>query len=589
MPVLGDKTLVRPGAARPHGPSRPPPIAVIVGACVAFLLGFALLHVAFGPSTGLLLTLHVLLAGWLYGFRAGLYASLTGVLVGAWFAVTVGEMAFADWLVGGGALGGASLVMVGLVTGRLRDMSVTIRQSEDRFRGLVEQAADAFFLIDHQGRIVDVNQRACDSLVYARAELLRLTVADIDPVRITSGTGDPLPSGEGVHVRKDGSTFPVDVRSGPFEWQGGSALLALVRDIVERKEEQEALAVLAKFSSESTNPVLRFGADGTVLYSNTAGDPLLTEWGTQVDGVAPEAWWGMVRDTIDSGQTAQAEVALGSRWLSVDLVPVGSAGYVNMYGSDITARKHAESELQEFADRLERSNRDLEHFAYVAAHDLQEPLRKIQTFANRLVFKGREPLSPEGEGYLDSMQRATERMRGLIDGLLAYSCVTTSSQPFAIVDLGQVAREVLSDLDAYIELVGGRVELSELPILGADPIQMRQLLQNLIHNGLKFHRPDRPPTVRVSGRRVPAREGGDGAKDARRLIVSDDGIGFDERHRERMFAIFQRLNGRGQYGGNGIGLALCARIVQRNEGRIEAESTEGEGATFTVTLPLNQG
>ena len=265
MPVLGDKTLVRPGAARPHGPSRPPPIAVIVGACVAFLLGFALLHVAFGPSTGLLLTLHVLLAGWLYGFRAGLYASLTGVLVGAWFAVTVGEMAFADWLVGGGALGGASLVMVGLVTGRLRDMSVTIRQSEDRFRGLVEQAADAFFLIDHQGRIVDVNQRACDSLGYACAELLRLTVADIDPVRITSGTGDPLPSGEGVHVRKDGSTFPVDVRSGPFEWQGGSALLALVRDIGERKEEQEALAVLAEFSSESTNPVLRLGADDTVL------------------------------------------------------------------------------------------------------------------------------------------------------------------------------------------------------------------------------------------------------------------------------------------------------------------------------------
>jgi signal transduction histidine kinase len=381
----------------------------------------------------------------------------------------------------------------------------------------------------------------------------------------------------------------VDVLSGPFEWQGGSALLALVRDVRERKEAQEALTVLAKFSSESTNPVLRLSADGTVLYSNAAGAPLLEEWGTEVDSVAPATWQAMVRDTIDSGQTAQAEVALGSRSLSVDLVPVGTAGYVNLYGSDITARKQAESELQEFADRLERSNRDLEHFAYVAAHDLQEPLRKIQTFADRLVFKGREPLSAEGRGYLYSIQGATERMRGLIDGLLAYSRVTTSSHPFAIVDLGQVAREVLSDLDAYIERVGGRVALSELPILGADPVQMRQLLQNLIHNGLKFHKPGRPPTVRVSGRLVPGTKGTDGTKDAWRLIISDDGIGFDERHRNQMFAIFQRLNGRGQYDGNGIGLALCARIVERHEGSIEAESTEGEGATFTVTLPLNQG
>ena len=589
MTALGDKTLARPQATRLPGPARTPSIVVIVGASIAFLLGFALLHSALGPSTGLLLTLPVLLAGWLYGFRAGLAASLAGVLVAAWFAVTAGGMAIGDWLVQGGALGGAALVTVGLVTGRLRDMSVAIRQSEDRFRGLVEHAADAFFLIDRRGRIVDVNQRACDSLGYSRAELLRLTVADIDPQGTSSGSEGLLPSGEGVHVRKDGSTFPVDIRSGPFEWQGGSALLALVRDIAERKEAQEALAVQAKFSSESTNPVLRFGADGTVLYSNAAGAPLLEEWGTEVDGVLPAAWQSLVRHAIDSGLTAQAEVALGSRSLSVDLVPVGSAGYVNMYGSDITARKNAESELQEFADRLERSNRDLEHFAYVAAHDLQEPLRKIQIFADRLVFKGREPLSEEGRGYLDSIQRATERMRGLIDGLLAYSRVTTNSHPFAIVDLGQVARDVVSDLDAYIERVGGRVELSELPILGADPVQMRQLLQNLIHNGLKFHKGDRPPTVRVSGERVPGSEGGDGAKDAWRLIVSDDGIGFDERHRDQMFAIFQRLNGRGQYDGNGIGLALCARIVERHEGRIEAESIEGEGATFTVTLPLNQG
>ena len=178
----------------------------------------------------------MLLAGWLYGFRAGLVASLAGVLLSGWFAATIGGMAFDDWLMDGGSLGGAALVMVGLVTGRLRDMSVTIRESEDRFRSLVEQAADAFFLIDMHGRIVDVNQRACNSLGYSRTELLQLNVADIDLGGTTFRSEGPLFSGEGVHVRKDGSTFPVDVRSGPFEWRGGSALLALVRDIGERSQ-----------------------------------------------------------------------------------------------------------------------------------------------------------------------------------------------------------------------------------------------------------------------------------------------------------------------------------------------------------------
>ena len=180
-------------------------------------------------------------------------------------------------------------------------------------------------------------------------------------------------------------------------------------------------------------------------------------------------------------------------------------------------------------------------------------------------------------------------MRALIDGLLEYSRVTTNNHPFAIVDLGQVASDVLSDLEAYIEGGGGRVEVSTLPILGADPVQMRQLLQNLLHNGLKFHKPGRPPTVRIEAECVPGSDGEDSVGGSWRLIVSDDGIGFDERYRDRMFAIFQRLNGLGQYDGNGRGLVLCARIVERYEGRIKAVSTQREGAMFVVMLPFNQG
>ena len=191
MTVSGDKTLARPEAARSRGASHPPPIAVVAGGSTAVVLCFTLLHAALGPSTGLLLTLPVLLAGWLYGFRAGLVSSLGGVALASWFSATISDIGFGDWLAKGGALGSAALVMVGLVTGRLRDMSVAVRESEDQFRSLVAQAADAFFLIDGHGRIGDVNQRACDSLDYSRAELLRLTMADIDSDTTMFRSGDP--------------------------------------------------------------------------------------------------------------------------------------------------------------------------------------------------------------------------------------------------------------------------------------------------------------------------------------------------------------------------------------------------------------
>jgi PAS domain S-box-containing protein len=253
-------------------------------------------------------------------------------------------------------------------------------------------------------------------------------------------------------------------------------------------------------------------------------------------------------------------------------------------------RKRAEDELRASAARLVQSNRELQDFASVASHDLQEPLRKIQAFGDRLKTKCAAELSDEGRDYLGRMQNAAGRMQALINDLLTFSRVTTKTRPFTPVDLGQVAHEVLADLEVRLAEVGGRVEIADLPTVDADPLQMRQLFQNLIGNALKFRRPEEPPVVRVSAELVPSSEARSAltvpAAEACRISVADNGIGFDEKYLDRIFTVFQRLHGRDTYEGNGVGLAVCRRIAERHGGSITAESVPGRGATFIVTLPV---
>lgn len=265
---------------------------------------------------------------------------------------------------------------------------------------------------------------------------------------------------------------------------------------------------------------------------------------------------------------------------------------------DITERKHASETLARKAVELARSNAELEQFAFVASHDLQEPLRKIQAFGDRLKTKCAAVNLDEGRDYLDRMQSAAARMQTLIYDLLTFSRVISRTEPFVPVDLKIVAGEVLSDLEVRIEKCKGRVEVGDLPMIEADALQMRQLLQNLIGNALKFHAPGTAPLVRVQARLfIPTPPAGvtpaivpksDPAAEVQfcELTVTDNGIGFDEKYLDRIFAVFQRLHGRQEYEGTGIGLAVCRRIVDRHGGTITARSKPGEGATFIITLPL---
>lgn len=249
---------------------------------------------------------------------------------------------------------------------------------------------------------------------------------------------------------------------------------------------------------------------------------------------------------------------------------------------DVTERKRAQQALQSQAEDLARSNGELEEFAYVASHDLQEPLRKILAFGDRLKNKHAEALSTEARDYLERMQNAAGRMQRLINDLLSLSRVTNHRQPFVAVDLAEVLRIVVSDLEARLLQAGGKVELGALPIIVADRGQMAQLFQNLIGNGLKFSKPGQPPVVKVRGELLNDRRGG---ADTCQIVVEDNGIGFDEKYLDRIFRVFQRLHGRTEYEGTGIGLAICRKITERHGGGITARSTPGLGAQFIVTLP----
>jgi PAS domain S-box-containing protein len=266
--------------------------------------------------------------------------------------------------------------------------------------------------------------------------------------------------------------------------------------------------------------------------------------------------------------------------VSVSISPIGEnevqEGAV-VIARDIRARKRADEELRSSTRRLELSNRELEDFAYVASHDLQEPLRKIQAFGDRLKAKYAAELPAQARDYVERMQSAALRMQVLINDLLSFSRVTTRAQPFVPVDLGAVAGEVAHDLEVRMHEVNGRVVIGALPTVDADPLQMRQLLQNLTANGLKFHRDGVPPVVEIAG---------SVANGSARLTVADNGIGFEEKYAERIFTMFERLHGRGRYDGTGIGLSICRKIAERHGGSITARSTPGEGATFTVTLPV---
>lgn len=270
-------------------------------------------------------------------------------------------------------------------------------------------------------------------------------------------------------------------------------------------------------------------------------------------------------------------------------------GSIRLTGNtvDITEIKIYEKELRHKIEELNRSNQDLEQFAYIASHDLQEPLRKIMAFGERLSSKYSEHLSTDGQFYISRMMDAANRMKILMENLLSYSRVSIKAEPVELVDLGVIIESVLSDLEMKIQDVDAQITLKSMPTINALPTQMHQLFQNLISNSLKFVKQNEKPIIRIEASLVSKEEMelttfNFGNNKYHKIVVSDNGIGFDAEYSEKIFLIFQRLHGRSEFEGTGLGLAITKKIIDNHQGFIVAESEVNKGSKFTVYLPNNE-
>ena len=399
--------------------------------------------------------------------------------------------------------------------------------------------------------------------------------------------------------------------------RAGGVVLSFV-DVSERRAAEEALRVSEERLRRETE------ASKTGLWDWNVAENVMT-WTPHVHdllGVDEKAFAGTFEALVAcvhpedrEAFTQQIEVALqneaaymcefrvvsagpGEQWVGCqgEVFRTGAGAQQRMTGivHDITAQKAAAQRMrqsyvaleQRVADRtselevanrtLRYRNQQLQDFAHVASHDLQEPLRKIQSFAGMLATSHGTTLDEEGHHFISRMQAGAERMSTLIRDLLAFSQVTTQSTPFKMVDLNATLAGVLSDLEVRLQETGGRVEARALPCIEADPVQMHQVLLNLVGNALKFHRPGVAPVVRVSGTQTR------GTVD---LVVDDNGIGFEEKYAERIFAPFQRLHAKHQFDGTGMGLSIVRKIAERHGGSVTATSTPGAGSRFVVSWP----
>lgn len=259
---------------------------------------------------------------------------------------------------------------------------------------------------------------------------------------------------------------------------------------------------------------------------------------------------------------------------------------------DITDQRQIESDLKNKVEELNHSNKELEEFAYVASHDMQEPLRKITTFGDRLMEKYKDVLTGDGAMYLSRMNASAENMRNLINDLLDFSRITKTTLPYERVHLNKVLQQVLTDLELTIEETGTVIHTDPLPEIDAVPSQMKQLLTNIINNAIKFHKDDVAPVIAINASIAVNKDiekaGLNQNSTYYKIEITDNGIGFEDEYANRIFQVFQRLHGKSEYPGSGIGLAICKKILEYHHGIIYAENIPNAGARFTFIIPQNQ-
>ncbi|WP_103670720.1 PAS domain S-box protein [Pseudanabaena sp. BC1403] len=479
-------------------------------------------------------------------------------------------------------------------------------------------------ITDVQGTITFANDKFCEISKYNREELIgenhRLISSGHHPQSFFAEMWKTISRGQTWRAEiknraKDGSFYWVDTTIVPFLNEDGKPYqyLAIRKDITARKATDVELQKLSLIASQTDNVAIVTNPQGQIEWVNHSFHKLTGYTLAEAIGKRPgDLLQGekTSKETVDAIRYALAmkepfsgEILNYSKegrpyWLLLNINPVfdDDGKLLNFIAieNEITTRKEIEISLRQevegamkklhvMNERLEISNRELLDFAYVSSHDLQEPLRKIQAFGDRLKSTCQDALNEKGLDYLERMLNAANRAQILINDLLEFSRVTTKAQPFKPIKLSEILEGVLSDLEVRIEKSGVILEVDPLPVVEADALQMRQILQNLIGNALKFLREGVTPVVQVRSR-IYLEHGEDWCE----IRVIDNGIGFEQQYAERIFQIFQRLHGRKTFEGTGIGLAICRKIAERHNGTLTAEGELEQGATFIFTLPIYQ-
>jgi PAS domain S-box-containing protein len=512
------------------------------------------------------------------------------------------------------------------------------KRMEEQYRTIVSTALDGFWIVDMQGRFLDVNDAYCNLVGYSREELLTISIPDVEAVekleetaarirKIMEVGGDRF---ETRHRCKDGRIVDIEVSVNYMKAEERMFVFlrditgrkraeaeltkhrehlaelveertaklkrtneALETEITERKRAEEKLRLLSSSVEQSSEGMAMTDLEGNLLFVNNAFATLhgytleelvgkhLSIFHTPEQKPSVEAANRQLQETGEfSGEIwhVRRDGTVFPTLMHNSVLQDEAGNAIGMIGTlrDITELKGAEEELKRTAAELARSNRELEQFAYVASHDLQEPLRMMSSYTQLLAQRYQGQLDADADEFIAYAVDGANRMQRLINDLLSYSRVGTRGKGFEPTDCTAVLDQTLANLKAAIEESGAVVTHDPLPTVMADNLQLVQLFQNLIGNAIKFHG-EEPPRVHVSAEQ----KGNEWV-----FSVRDNGMGIDPQYAERIFVIFQRLHTREEYPGTGIGLAICKKIVECHGGRIWVELQPGIGSTFYFTIPI---